>query len=310
MTRELGRVLLDMDPGIDDALALLFALGFTELELVGVTAVAGNAAVEKTSVNARRVLEYVGRGEVPVYAGSSRPLARPLSTAEHVHGSDGLGDAGIPLPRSPPQTGALQFLSKTIKENPHEVTVIATGPLTNIALSFLHNPDLPSLVRELVIMGGAYHLTPHGRGNVTPLSEFNIYTDPEAAKIVFESTIPITCVGLDVTTNPSVKIGTKRYREMSSLRGRKAELASKIMRFQLERFGEVEVHDVLAVAAAVEPTIFQTTKMDIQVLTNNDASRGATVPVKPEGREGRAKICLDIDAERFMELFFEKLSES
>ncbi|MEM4238105.1 MAG: nucleoside hydrolase, partial [Nitrososphaerota archaeon] len=308
---EMSKVLLDMDPGIDDALALLLAVSLPELELLGVTTVAGNTVVEKTSVNARRVLEYVGRGEVPVYAGASGPMARLLTTAEHVHGQDGLGEAGIPGPIDPPQAGALQFLSETIKKNPHEVTIVATGPLTNLGLAFLLNHRLPSLVKEIVIMGGAYHLTPYGRGNITPLSEFNIYTDPEAAKIVFESTAPLTCVGLDVTTNPSVKIDSQRYREISRLGGRKAELASKIMKYQIERFGEIEVHDALAVAAAMQPAMFQMVEMNVQVLTNNDASRGATIPFKPkEGGRGRARICIDINSEEFMRLFLEKVSEA
>lgn len=300
-----------MDPGIDDALALLLALSSPELDILGVTAVAGNTTIDKTGVNARRVLEYVGKDGIPVFLGASAPLARPLSTAEHVHGSDGLGDAGIPMPVQPPRGGGIQFIAETIRKYPGEVIVIATGPLTNIALAYTLYPSTPRLVKQLIIMGGAYHLTPYGRGNVTPLSEFNIYTDPEAAKIVFESTAPLTCVGLDVTTNPSVKIDPQRYREISRLRGRKAELASKIMKYQIERFGEVEVHDALAVAAAMQPAMFQMVEMNVQVLTNNDASRGATIPFKPkEGGRGRARICIDINSEEFMRLFLEKVSEA
>ncbi len=300
-----------MDPGIDDALALLLALSSPELDILGVTAVAGNTTIDKTGVNARRVLEYVGKDGIPVFLGASAPLARPLSTAEHVHGSDGLGDAGIPMPVQPPRGGGIQFIAETIRKYPGEVIVIATGPLTNIALAYTLYPSTPRLVKQLIIMGGAYHLTPYGRGNVTPLSEFNIYTDPEAAKIVFESTAPLTCVGLDVTTNPSVKIDPQRYREISRLRGRKAELASKIMKYQIERFGEVEVHDALAVAAAMQPAMFQMVEMNVQVLTNNDVSRGATIPFKPkEGGRGRARICIDINSEEFMRLFLEKVSEA
>ncbi len=300
-----------MDPGIDDALALLLALSSPELDILGVTAVAGNTTIDKTGVNARRVLEYVGKDGIPVFLGASAPLARPLSTAEHVHGSDGLGDAGIPMPVQPPRGGGIQFIAETIRKYPGEVIVIATGPLTNIALAYTLYPSTPRLVKQLIIMGGAYHLTPYGRGNVTPLSEFNIYTDPEAAKIVFESTAPLTCVGLDVTTNPSVKIDSQRYREISRLRGRKAELASKIMKYQIERFGEVEVHDALAVAAAMQPAMFQMVEMNVQVLTNNDVSRGATIPFKPkEGGRGRARICIDINSEEFMRLFLEKVSEA
>lgn len=304
------KVILDMDPGIDDALALLLAISSPELAVEGVTTVAGNTTVEKTGLNARRVLEYVGRGEVPVYYGSSSPMARPLTTAEHVHGSDGLGEADIPMPRQPPSPGGIWFIAETVARNPGEVTIIATGPLTNIALAFTLYPRTPRLVKQLVIMGGAYHLTPFGRGNVTPLSEFNIYTDPEAADIVFKSSAPITCIGLDVSTNPSVKISRERYEEIRRLRGRKAELASRIMKYQLERLGVVEVHDVLAVAAALRPEIFQTVEMSVQVLTHNDASRGATIALKPrEGEKSNARICTDVDGEKFFELLFSRLSE-
>jgi purine nucleosidase len=306
----LEKVILDMDPGIDDALALLLAISSPEFALQGVTTVAGNTTVEKTGLNARRVLEYVERGEVPVYYGSSSPMARPLATAEHVHGSDGLGEAGIPMPRQPPTPGGIHFIAETVAKNPHDITIIATGPLTNVALAFILYPRTPRLVKRLVIMGGAYHLTPYGRGNVTPLSEFNIYTDPEAANIVFNSSVPITCVGLDISTDPSVKINRKRYEEIRGLRGKKAELASRIMKYQLEKFGEVEVHDALAVAAALRPEIFRAVEMRVQVLTNNDASRGATVAVKAgEGERGNANICIGVDAEKFFELFLSRLSE-
>ncbi len=304
------KVILDMDPGIDDALALLLAISSPELAIQGVSTVAGNTVVEKTGINARRVLEYVGRGEVPVYYGSSSPMARPLSTAEHFHGSDGLGEAGIPMPRQPPIPGGVQFIAETVAKNPNDITIITTGPLTNVALAFTLYPRTLRLVKRLVVMGGAYHLTPYGRGNVTPFSEFNIYTDPEAANIVFNSSVPITCVGLDISTDPSVKIDRRRYEEIRGLRGKKAELASRIMKYQLERFGEVEVHDALAVAAALRPEIFQTVEMRVQVLTNNDASRGATIAVKPrEGEKGNAKICTGVDGEKFFELLLSRLSD-
>ncbi|MCS7145108.1 MAG: nucleoside hydrolase [Nitrososphaerota archaeon] len=304
------KAILDIDPGIDDALALILALSSPELELVGVTTVAGNTVLEKTSLNARRILEYVGRGGIPVYAGASKPLARPLSTAEHFHGSDGLGDAEIPMPQEPPRPEGIRFLAETVKKYPREVTVIATGPLTNLALAFTLYPGTAELVKSVFIMGGAYLLTPHGHGNVTPLSEFNIYTDPEAAEIVFNSGVPLTCVGLDVTTNPSAKMDRKRYAEMNALKGRKAELASKVARYQIERFGEVEVHDPMAVAAALKPELFNMVEMKVQVLRNNDASRGATVAVKPgEGERGNAKVCVDVDSGEFWRLLISRLSQ-
>lgn len=303
------KVILDMDPGIDDALALLLALSSPELQIIGITTVAGNTCLEKTSFNARRVLEYVGRGDIPVYAGVSAPLARPLFTAEHVHGSDGLGESGIPMPEEPPRLGGVQFLAETIRSHPGEITLITTGPLTNVALAFTLYPGTAKLVKRLVMMGGAYHLTPYGRGNVTPLSEFNIHTDPEAASIVFKSRAPITAVGLDITTDPATKMDKKRFREIGAIRSRKAELASRITRFQMERFGEAETHDVLAVAAALKPEMFETVEMRVQVLTNNDASRGATVAVKPgKDEKSNARICIGVRSDEFWRLLLERLS--
>jgi len=303
------KVILDMDPGIDDAVALTLALSSPGLEVLGVTAVAGNVPVERAGSNARRVLEYIGRGEVPVYLGASRPLARPLRTAEHVHGADGLGEAGIPGPREPPVAGAVGFIAERLRESPGEITIIATGPLTNIASTLLLYPATARLVKEIILMGGAYHLTPYGRGNATPLAEFNIYADPEAADVVFSSGIPLICVGLDVTANPSAKMGRARYSELASSRGAKAELAARVSRYQLERLGEVELHDAVAVAFAVRPEILSVLEAEVKVLTGCDEARGATVVRRVEtGGAARHLVAVDIDGEAFWRLLLDSLS--
>ncbi len=301
---------MDMDPGTDDALALLLALASPELEILGVTTVAGNSSLDKTSRNTRRVLEYVGREGVPVYSGSSRPLARSLSTAEHVHGSDGLGETGIPSPREDAREGAVEFLATQIYENRGEITLIATGPLTNLAVLFARYPDLSAAVEDVVLMGGAYFLTSYGRGNATPLSEFNIYTDPEAAQLVFNSGAPLHCVGLDVTADPRSHLGQGEIDVLSGSRSLPARLALMIARYQLDRFGHMELHDVMAMAAAIQPSIFRWVEMRVEVLTNSDVSRGATVPRRPGlGEQPNARICVDAEWRGFKEMFLARLTE-
>ncbi len=299
-----------MDPGTDDALALLLALASPELEILGVTTVAGNSTLDNTSRNARRILEYVGREAVPVYRGSSRPLARSLSTAEHVHGSDGLGETGIPSPREDAREGAVEFLANQIHENRGDITLIATGPLTNLAVLFARYPDLAAAVEDITLMGGAYFLTNYGRGNATTLSEFNIYSDPEAAAIVFNSGAPLRCVGLDVTADPRGCLVKGEIDALSGAGSLSARLAAMIARYQLDRFGHMELHDVMAMAAAIRPSMFRWVEMRVEVLTNPDISRGATVPTRPErGERPNAKICVDAEWRSFKEMFLARLTE-
>jgi len=188
-------ILLDCDPGHDDAIALLLALASPEVELLGVTTVAGNQTLEKTTANALRVLEFVGRGDVPVAAGADRPLARELVVAAHVHGESGLDGPALPPPRGAPVgEHAVDFLAGAILGAGRPVTLVAVGPLTNVALLLARHPDAAGAVERIVLMGGSI-----AEGNVTPAAEFNIWADPEAAWRVFRSRLPVTMIGLDVT---------------------------------------------------------------------------------------------------------------
>jgi purine nucleosidase len=303
------KVILDMDPGTDDALALLLALSSPELELLGVTTVAGNTSLENTSINARRVLEHVGRGEVPVYRGASGPLARTLVTAEHVHGSDGLGGVELSAPREAPREGAVEFIAGKVYEDPGEVMLIATGPLTNLALLFARYPDIPRLLGGLIIMGGAYFQTHYGRGNVTPIAEFNIYNDPEAAQMVINPAVRPHCVGLDVTMNPAGWLGSSEVEKLSRSGSVKARLAARLVQYHVERAGHMEVHDVVAVAAAVDSSMLEWKEMMVEVLTCGDVARGVTAPRRPRPAEApNAVVCVDADWEWFKGMLLERLT--
>ncbi len=189
------KIILDCDPGIDDALAIAFAVGSPDIDLRGITTVAGNVGLDLTTSNAQRVSEFVGAPGVPVTPGSPAPLLRPPMDARHVHGDTGLGGALLPPPQSRPAGGhAIDYIIETIGADPGQITLVATGPLTNIALAVHRLPKLVSQVKDFVILGGS-----SGRGNVTPAAEFNIAADPEAAAIVFRAGWTVTMVGLDVT---------------------------------------------------------------------------------------------------------------
>src|SRR5260370_12432719 len=190
-------IIIDTDPGIDDAVAILLALASPELDVLGIVAVAGNVPLAATACNACSIIELAGRPELPVYAGCPRPLGGKPLDAERSHGSSGLGGLVLPAPAQPPRTehGVFYLIDRLRKAEPKSITLCALGPLTNIAMALVAAPDIAPGIAELVLMGGASH----GGGNMTPAAEFNIYVDPHAAAIVFDSGLSITMVPLDVT---------------------------------------------------------------------------------------------------------------
>jgi len=303
------RVILDVDPGIDDALAILFAAGLRSLNLEAVTVVSGNVHVEKGCLNALRMLEVAGVGSVPVARGAERPLVREHIDAEEIHGRDGLGDSGLPPPRLKPSPEyAPDLMVKKIHEAGRDsITIIATAPLTNIALALKGDTSIAGRVGRIIVMGGLYGLTKYGRGNITPMAEYNIYEDPEAAGIVFNSGAPITAIGLDVTMKPSAALTPDHIRILSEAGSEVADVAVKITRRMMERWGVVYLHDPIAVAMALDKKLFKVERHRVKIDTEEGPRRGRTV-LTDEG--SLIDICVDIDGSRFLDLFLKTLTST
>jgi inosine-uridine nucleoside N-ribohydrolase len=249
------KVVWDMDPGIDDALALILALKSPEVQVLGITTVAGNAPVGMASANARRVLEYLNAESIPVAMGAANPLNHPLEDALSYHGSDGLGNYGLPSPLTPLYPAkAWDFLARLVLDAPGEVTLVATGPLTNVAYAFELHPELPELLARLVLMGGAYSLTPYGTGNRTPFAEFNIWQDPEAAHIVFNSGADIFAVGLDVTMDPAACLNSQHLEQIKTRHTPVAHLACCV---KINCYRSLHCCVIIQVTELIVPITFQ-----------------------------------------------------
>jgi inosine-uridine nucleoside N-ribohydrolase len=302
-------VLLDCDPGHDDAVALLLALASPELELVGVTTVSGNQTLEKTTANALRVLELAGRAEVPVAAGADRPLVRPREVAAEVHGETGLDGPELPPAAGAPVDGhAVAFLAGQIRARAGAVTLVATGPLTNVALLLALEPD--ARPQRIVVMGGAV-----GEGNRTPAAEFNVWADPEAARRVFESGIETTMVGLDVTHRAVLPPASVEELRAAGRVGRVvAELLDFFGRFHEERYPELggaPLHDPVAVAHVIDPGLLDVRPARIEVDCGWEQSRGRTNVDwrrRAGGGEPNARVALGIDPARFARLLVERIA--
>jgi inosine-uridine nucleoside N-ribohydrolase len=299
------KVLLDCDPGHDDAIALLLALASPELELLGVATVAGNQTLDKTTANAIRVLEFAGRAEIPVAAGADRPLVREQFVASYVHGETGLDGPNLPPPQSGPiEMHAVDFLAGKIRETDGAVTLVPVGPLTNIALLLALHPD--ARPERIVLMGGAI-----AEGNVTPAAEFNIWADPEAAARVFASGIDVTMIGLDVTHKALFNEA-----HMGRLSGRVGGMVNDLLRFyghfhrEVYNFDGSPIHDAVAVAHVVRDDLVRTEHLNAEIDVESELCRGRTVVDvwRRSGREPNAHVAVDIDADGFLELLIERLN--
>jgi len=298
-------ILLDCDPGHDDAIALLLALASPEVELLGVTTVAGNQTLEKTTANAIRVLEFSGHTDVQVAAGADRPLLREQYVAADVHGDTGLDGPDLPPPRSQPVAQhAVDFLAERIRSSVRPVTLIPTGPLTNIALLLALHPD--ARPERIVLMGGAI-----AEGNVTPAAEFNIWCDPEAAARVFASGLDVTMVGLDVTHKA---LFTQAH--VGRLAGRVGEMVAELLRFygtfhrKVYGFEGSPIHDAVAVAHVLDSGLVETLERNVEIDTESELCRGRTVVDlwRRTTREPNAHVGVEIDSDGFLELLIERLN--
>ena len=295
-------ILLDCDPGHDDAIALLLALASPEVELRGVTTVAGNQTLEKTTANALRVLELVGREDVEVAAGADRPLVREPFVAAYVHGETGLDGTDLPPARGTAiPRHAVDFLAERVGG----ITLVATGPLTNVALLLARHPEVRP--ERIVLMGGAI-----AEGNVTPAAEFNVWADPEAARRVFASGLDLTMVGLDVTHKALVRTGHKELLRAAGRVGRTvAELLDFYDRFHREVYGfdGSPIHDAVALSYAFRPDLLETRELNVEIDCESELCRGRTVVDVwcRTGRDPNARVAVDIDAPAFVELLVERV---
>ena len=297
------RVLLDCDPGHDDAIAMLLALASAQLELVGVTTVAGTQTLEKTTANAIRVLEHVGRTEIPVAAGADRPLVREPFVAAYVHGETGLDGPDLPpASGAPVELHAVDFMARHARG----ATLVAVGPLTNVALLLALRPD--ARPDRIVLMGGAI-----AEGNVTPAAEFNIWADPEAARRVFESGIDVTMVGLDVTHK--ALLTPERADELRAA-GHAGKLVAELFDFY-HRFHRKTydlpgspIHDALALAQVIDASLLELRHRHVAVDCESQLCRGRTVVDlwHRTGNEPNAHVAVDVDGERFVGLLVERIA--
>jgi purine nucleosidase len=305
------KIIIDTDPGQDDAVAILLALASPELEILGITAVAGNVPLALTEKNARKICELAGRPDVKVFAGAIRPMVNALVTAEHVHGKTGLDGPKLPEPTMPLQDRhAVDFIVETLMESePGTVTLCTLGPLTNIALALVREPRIAPRVREIVMMGGGFF----EGGNVTPAAEFNIYVDPHAADVVFRSNIPIVMMPLDVTHKALTT--AKRVAAFRGLGTRvgvaTAEMLEFFERFDEEKYGSDggPLHDPCVIAYLLEPDLFKGRRCNVAVETASELTLGMTV-IDWWGvtdRPVNAHVMRDIDHEGFFRLLIERL---
>ncbi|MHB8312197.1 MAG: nucleoside hydrolase [Candidatus Dormibacteria bacterium] len=305
-------VVVDCDPGVDDALALLYLAGDPRVELVAVGTVDGNVPVLTGAQNCLRVLDAAQCGPVPVALGSDRPLLEPSHYAEDFHGRDGLGDSALPPSARPLSSEpAVDQLIRLARSRPGEVTLLAIGPLTNVAVALMLEPELPSLLREVVIMGG----TVASPGNQSPWAEFNIAHDPEAAEMVLRAPWnDLTLVGLDATRKALLR--PPAVDRLSGCNSGPARFAVRILRQQMERRGQFELCDPLAAAICADRSLAKLVTTPVRVELRGEHTRAATVadlrvdPIGPAATRPAVSVAMDIDFERFLAGFLTRLGAS
>lgn len=303
-------IILDCDPGHDDAIALILALASPELDLKAVTSSAGNQTPDKTLRNVLRMLTLLKRSDIPVAGGAIKPLMRDLIIADNVHGESGLDGPALPEPDFAPQNcTAVELMAKVVRESPEPVTLVATGPQTNVALLLNSHPELHAKIARIVIMGGAM-----GLGNWTPAAEFNIFVDPEAAEIVFQSGIPVVMAGLDVTHKAQIMAeDIERFRQIGNpVATTVAELLDFFMQYhKTEKWGfkGAPLHDPCTIAWLLKPETFTTLERWVGVETQGKYTQGMTVVdyYFLTNNKPNTILMIDIDREAFVDLLAERL---
>ncbi|MFA7108662.1 MAG: nucleoside hydrolase [Sphaerochaetaceae bacterium] len=296
-------IIMDCDPGHDDAIALIMALSADNLKVLGVTTTSGNQTIEKTTNNALRILSYVDK-EVPVSMGSSRPMVRELETAPNVHGTSGLEGPTIPQATFKPiKEKAWDFMYKTLMESKEKITLVATGPLTNLGILLTLFPEVKEKIEKISIMGGGID-----HGNWSIASEFNILTDPEAANIVFTSEIPIIMSGLDVTEKAIIK--SDEIERLRSLKKKVPVLVAELIDYfylfhKSMGFEGAPLHDPCAVAYLIDSSIFTTEDYHVVIETQGKFTTGMTLAdkrINPNKEKSNAKVCMNLDRKKFIDL--------
>lgn len=303
------KVILDVDTGVDDAMAIAYAIHSPELEVLGVTTCFGNTSVEDAARNSIHILNLLD-AQIPVAIGAHKPIYRDhlKAKATHVHGEDGLGDTGHPfLAGEPIDQHAVDFMIEKIKEFPNEVTLILVGSSTNLAHAIIKEPEIIGLIQEVVIMGGAVTVS----GNVTPFAEANIYTDPEAADLVFRSGLPIRLVGLDVTMKTllpreNLEVWRERNTQLSNFF---ADMTEFYMNFYLRRFdmGGCSLHDPLAVGVVIDPSFVKCKPLNVRVNLEANDEIGKTFVSDDSSYPPNVQVCLEVDSERFLQHFLNRV---
>jgi purine nucleosidase len=308
---EVTPIIIDTDPGQDDAVAILLALASPEIEVLGITAVAGNVPLRLTEKNARKICELAGRPEVKVFAGAIRPMVRHLVTAEEVHGKTGLNGPQLPEPRMPLQTQyAVDFIVETLMNaDSGTVTLCALGPLTNVALAMIREPKIAPRIKQIVLMGGGFF----EGGNVTPTAEFNVYVDPHAADIVLKSGVPITMMPLDCTHKAlTTAKRTAAFRSLGTSVGvAVADMLEFFERFDEQKYGTDggPLHDPCVIAWLLKPELFSGRHCNVTVETASELTMGMTVTDwwGVTKRPKNVTFMRDIDHEGFFNLLIERL---
>lgn len=306
------KIILDADPGHDDAVAILLAVGNPKIDLLGVTTVGGNQSLDKVTYNARAMLEAAHATDIPVHAGCDRPLVQPLGTAASIHGETGLDGVELPKPTRPLDKGhAVNWIIDTIMSNePGTITLVPTGPLTNIAIAARMEPRIVERVKEVVLMGGGYHV-----GNWSAVAEFNIKTDPEAAHVVFNEPWPVTMVGLDLThqalCTPEVQ------KRIEGLGTDLSSIVCGLMNFfrksyqNNQDFVDPPVHDPCTVAYLIDPDIVKTRRCPVDIELRGDLTQGMTVAdlrgPEPSAEECHTQVAVKLDFEGFWNLIIDAI---